>query len=80
MVLRDVIDVDALPEPVHERLVLQRLARMHRGELVRLESSCHLHPLWRRHYELDPASHSWVYELAGPNPWRACLTRHSDDD
>lgn len=80
LLLTNDIDVDALPAPYRERLVLQRLARMRPGEAIRLQAGEDLHPLWRRQNGCTPDSHVWVYEAAGPRQWRARVTRRSAED
>lgn len=80
LVLGEDIDVDALPEAERDRLLLQRLARMRPGEVVRLESGRDLHALWRCQNRLAPGAHVWVYEQDGPDRHRVRVTRRDADD
>lgn len=75
LLLSDDIDLAALPVEHQDRLVLQRLQRMHRGESLRLHAAHDLHPLWRRHHSCSPDTHAWVYEADGPSNWIARVTR-----
>jgi uncharacterized protein (DUF2249 family) len=77
LLLCDEINIDTLPDEASTRLVLQRLGWMRDGDVVHLESSRDLHPLWCRQHASDPYSHVWVYERSGPDRWRARVTRRT---
>lgn len=79
LLLCDEINIDTLPDEAAPRLVLQRLGWMRDGDVVHLESTRDLHPLWCRQHACDPYSHVWVYERSGPDRWRARVTRRSEE-
>jgi uncharacterized protein (DUF2249 family) len=73
--LADHVDLDALSGRDRDMLVLERLQRMRRGDVVHLRASADLHPLWCQQHAGSPGSHVWVYEEAGPREWIVRVTR-----
>jgi uncharacterized protein (DUF2249 family) len=75
LLLSDDIDLASLPSAGRERLLLTRLQRMRRADVVRLHADHDLHPLWRALHTRTRGDHGWVYEQAGPVEWTARVTR-----
>jgi uncharacterized protein (DUF2249 family) len=75
LLLRDDIELASLPSAGREGLLLTRLQRMRRGDVVRLHAGHDLHPLWRALRARTRGDHGWVYEQAGPIAWTARVTR-----
>ncbi len=80
LLLTDPIALDALPAEHRDRLVLQRLTWLRPGEVVHLESSRDLHPLWQRQFARDHDGYVWVHDEIGPPRWRAQVSRRQADD
>jgi uncharacterized protein (DUF2249 family) len=74
-VVADRIDLGHLAADDGDVLVLDRLQRMRRGDVVRLHASADLHGLWCRHHARSPETHVWVYEQNGPRDWLVRVTR-----
>jgi len=74
-----VIDLDALPRDQAAKATLDRVLRLHHGELVELQSSRDPDPAWRRIDEFAPGRYGFVYLEDGPNRWRVQVTRREHE-